>query len=264
MVVGDGVVKSAERVATLLELLAGNRAPMRLVEVAAGLDIPKSSAHGLLQTLAAHDLVVRDDMGRYRIGLKLFSLSANALGFLDVREIARPTMEALAARQHATCNLAVLDGHDVLYVEKVEDRSNPVRLVTHVGTRLPAHVTSLGKVLVAELPESSRNLWISEHDFTKFTPQTRTTSATFARDLAAYRRHGFAVDAREYHDAIHGFAARVTDRAGTVVAALSLTSLGTRLSRDARMEIGTEVCAAAAEISCNLTTGGVLGIGDET
>ena len=86
----------------------------------------------------------------------------------------------------------------------------------------------------------------------------------FNRDLAAYRRHGFAVDAREFHDAIHRYAARVTDRAGTVVAALSLTSLGTRLSRDARMEIGTEVCAAAAEISRNLTTGGVLGIEDDT
>ena len=85
--------------------------------------------------------------------------------------------------------------------------------------------------------------------------QSRTTSATFARDMAACRRDGFAVGAREFHDGVHGFAARVTDRAGTVVAALSLTSLGTRLSRYARMEIGTGVRSAAPEVSRKLTPG---------
>ncbi|WP_372448853.1 IclR family transcriptional regulator domain-containing protein [Saccharopolyspora endophytica] len=73
--------------------------------------------------------------------------------------------------------------------------------------------------------------------------------------MAAYRRDGFAVGAREFHDGVHGFAAGVTDRAGAGVAALSLTSLGTRLSRGARREIGTVVRAAAPEVSRNLTTG---------
>lgn len=87
------------------------------------------------------------------------------------------------------------------------------------------------------------------------TSRSRTTSTTFARDLAAYRRDGFAVGAREFHDGVHGFAAGVTDRAGAVVAALSLTGLGTRLFRGAWREIGTGVRVAAPEVSRNLTTG---------
>jgi DNA-binding IclR family transcriptional regulator len=262
MVASDGAVKSAERVAALLELLGERKAPLRLMEVAQALDIPKSSAHGLLQTLVSREFVVRDDLQRYRIGMKLFSLAASALDFLDVRQIARPTMEALAARQHATCNLAVLDGHDVLYIEKVEDRSNPVRLVTHVGTRLPAHVTSLGKVLVAELPEASRQVWLSEHEFSKLTAQTRTTAAAFSRDLAAYSKVGFAMDSHEFHDAINGFAAGIRDSTGSVIAALSLTCLGTKVSAAEQAAIGAQVCEAADEISAHLRSGGVVGADD--
>lgn len=260
MAASDGAVKSAERVAALLELLGERRTPMRLMEVAQALDIPKSSAHGLLQTLAARGFVVRDDLQRYRIGLKLFSLAATALEFMDIREIARPAMEVLAERERATCNLAVLDGHDVLYIEKVEDRSNPVRLVTHVGTRLPAHVTSLGKVLVAELPPAARKLWLSEHEFSKLTSQTRTSAVQFSRDLKQYENVGYALDLHEFHDAINGFAAPIRDATGSVIAALSLTCLGTRTPEDEQVAIGKRLCDAAEEISLSLQSNGVVGV----
>jgi DNA-binding IclR family transcriptional regulator len=259
VVVSDGPVKSAERVAALLELLGERRTPLRLMDVAQALEIPKSSAHGLLQTLMAKEFVVRDEQQRYRMGMKLFSLAASALGFLDLRELARPTMEGLAERQRATCNLAVLDGHDVLYIEKVEDRSNPVRLVTHVGTRLPAHVTALGKVLVAELPEAAQSLWLSEHEFNKFTEQTRTNRSALAHDLADYERLGYAVDNHEFHDAITGFAAGIQDSTGNVVAALSLTCLAFHLPDEEEAAIGRQVCDAAREISRQLRSDGILG-----
>jgi DNA-binding IclR family transcriptional regulator len=255
MAAETGAVKSAERVTALLELLGERKSPLRLMEIAQALGIPKSSAHGLLQTLLSKGFVVRDDLQRYRIGMKLFSLAASALEFLDIRHVARPTMEALTARLHATCNLAVLDGHEVLYIEKVEDRSNPVRLVTQVGTRLPAHVTSLGKVLVAELPDAARKTWLKEHTFTKLTSQTRTTATAFSRDLLAYEKTGFAVDNHEFHEAINGFAAGVRDSTGTVVAALSLTCLGTAVTAEEQSRIGKQVCEAAEEISQCLRSG---------
>ncbi|MBZ4017648.1 IclR family transcriptional regulator [Streptomyces purpurogeneiscleroticus] len=252
----DGTVKSADRVAELLELLGTHRAGLRMIEIAQELGIAKSSAHGLLQTLTAKEFIVRDELQRYRIGMKLFALSASALDVLDVRQIAKPTMELLAAREHATCNLAVLDGHDVVYIEKVEDAAAAVHVVTRVGTRLPAHVAALGKVLVAELPDSAREDWLAEHDFVGMTEQTRTSAMTFARDLKAYERDGYAVDIHEFHDAINGFAAGVRDSAGTVIAAISLTCLGMKVSREQRARLGNQVREAADEISANLRIGG--------
>jgi DNA-binding IclR family transcriptional regulator len=113
-----------------------------MIEIAQALDLPKSTTHGLLQTLQAKEFVVRDASQRYRLSLRLFSLAATALELVDLPELARPAMEELSGRTGGTCNLAVLDGHDVLYIEKVENRDSLVRLVTHVGTRIPAHVTS--------------------------------------------------------------------------------------------------------------------------
>jgi DNA-binding IclR family transcriptional regulator len=252
MAVDSGSVKSAERVLALLELLGERKTPLRLIDIVEALKIPKSSAHGLLQTLIAKDFVVRDELQRYRVGMKLFSLAATALEFQDIRHIARPTMETLAKQLHATCNLAVLDGHDVLYVEKVEDPSNPVRVVTQVGTRLPAHVTSLGKVLVAELPEDIAKTWLREHTFTKFTAQSRTSATAFGRDLRAYRQLGFAMDQHEFHDVISGFASGVRDSSGTVVAALSLTCLGSTAEAGEQARIGQAVREAADEISLHL------------
>jgi DNA-binding IclR family transcriptional regulator len=252
MAVDSGSVKSAERVLALLELLGERKTPLRLIDIVEALKIPKSSAHGLLQTLIAKDFVVRDELQRYRVGMKLFSLAATALEFQDIRHIARPTMETLAKQLHATCNLAVLDGHDVLYVEKVEDPSNPVRVVTQVGTRLPAHVTSLGKVLVAELPEDIAKTWLREHTFTKLTAHSRTSATAFGKDLRAYRRLGFAMDQHEFHDVISGFASGVRDSSGTVVAALSLTCLGSTAEAGEQARIGQAVREAADEISLHL------------
>ncbi len=252
---GDGAVKSAERVASLLELLGEHRTPMRLIEIAQALEIPRSSAHGLLQTLMAKELVVRDEAQRYRIGIKLFSLAAAAVDLLDIRELARPVMETLCLRTGATCNLAVLDGHDVLYIEKVEDRSSPVRLVTHVGARLPAHVTSLGKVLVGELPLAERNAWLSSHRFDKMTHRTRTNASAFTEDLDAYAVNGFAVDNQEFHEAITGIAAPVRDHTKATVASLSLTLLG----RPLHGEAGDEELISAVRESAETISGALQG-----
>lgn len=225
MVSSDGMVRSVDRVVSLLELLGQRRTPLRLVEIATALDIPKSTAHGLLQTVVAKNLVVRDEAQCYRIGIRLFSLAASALDTVDIRDLARPIMQGLSATTRNTCNLAVLDDHHVLYIEKVEDRSSPLRLVTHVGTRLPAHATSLGKVLVAGLPKEARQEWVSSHEFTRMTAHTITGARAFARDLRLTSERGFALDNHEFHLAVTGLAAPIVDHTGSTIAALSLTCL---------------------------------------
>lgn len=254
MVSDNGFVRSVERVAALLELLSQRKSPMRMIEIAQALDLPKSTAHGLLQTLQAKDFVVRDASQRYRLSLRLFSLAATALELVDLPELARPAMEELSARTGGTCNLAVLDGHDVLYIEKVENRDSLVRLVTHVGTRIPAHLTSLGKVLVGALTEADREQWLAEHVFTRMTDHTITEADAFREDLRKQAERGYAVDNQELHSAITGFAAPIRDHTGTVVASLSLTYLASSMSAKQKKELGSQVVQAADAVSEALST----------
>lgn len=254
MVSDNGFVRSVERVAALLEVLSQRRSPMRMIEIAQALDLPKSTTHGLLQTLQAKELVVRDDNQRYRLSLRLFSLAATALELVDLPELARPAMEELSGRTGGTCNLAVLDGHHVLYIEKVEHRDSLVRLVTHVGTRIPAHVTALGKVLVDALPEAEREQWLTEHVFDRMTDHTLTSAETFREDLMGIAKRGFALDNQELHSAITGFAAPIRDHTGTVVAALSLTYLGSNMNAAEKKKLGSQIVQAADAVSTALST----------
>jgi DNA-binding IclR family transcriptional regulator len=163
-------------------------------------------------------------------------------------------MEELSGSTGGTCNLAVLDGHDVLYIEKVENRDSLVRLVTHVGTRIPAHVTSLGKVLVGALTEADREQWLAEHVFKRMTGHTITDADAFRKDLQDQARRGYALDNQELHSAITGFAAPIRDHTGKVVAALSLTYLGSSMNTAEKRELGTQVIRAADTVSTALST----------
>ena len=253
MVSDNGFVRSVERVAALLELLSQRKSPMRMIEIAQALDLPKSTTHGLLQTLQAKEFVVRDDNQRYRLSLRLFSLAATALELVDLPELARPAMEALSGRTGGTCNLAVLDGHHVLYIEKVEDRDSLVRLVTRVGTRIPAHATALGKVLVGALPEEEQTQWLDDHVFESMTDHTITDVESFRRDLLGQAKRGYALDNQELHSAITGYAAPIRDHTGSVVAALSLTYLGSNTNAGAKRELGAQVIQAAEAVSTALS-----------
>lgn len=253
MVSDNGFVRSVERVAALLELLSQRKSPMRMIEIAQALDLPKSTAHGLLQTLQAKEFVVRDDNQRYRLSLRLFSLAATALELVDLPELARPAMEELSDRTGGTCNLAVLDGHYVMYIEKVEHKDSLVRLVTHIGTRIPAHATALGKVLVGALPEVEQKQWLTDHVFERMTDRTITNAEAFREDLLGQAERGYALDNQELHAAITGFAAPVRDHTGTVVAALSLTYLGSSMNAGEKRRLGAQVMQAADTVSSALS-----------
>ncbi|WP_298748262.1 IclR family transcriptional regulator [uncultured Serinicoccus sp.] len=249
MVSDNGSVRSVERVTAVLELLSARRRPMRLAEIAQELEMPKSTVHGLLHTLDARDFVRRDEEQRYRLSIRLFSLAATALGFEDLRDVARPAMRELSESTRGTASLAVLDGHEVVYLEKVEDRSSLVQVVTQVGTRVPAHINALGKALVGALPREERERWVDAHTFTQVTGSTVADPAAFRAQLATQDRLGYAVNDQELHPAVTAWAAPVRGHHGQVVAALSLAHLGSPPSAEQMHELGLRVRAAAGRVS---------------
>ncbi len=208
----------------MLELLRSSPGPLRHGDVARAIGLPKSSASNLLDTLTDAGLVSRDQSG-YVLGARLIALGAAAAERLDIRRIARPALETLSKTATGTANLAILQGHEVLYIEKVNNPDHVIQIATHVGGTVPAHMTALGKVLGAALEPLERERWLREHRFTAATPNTITSPDELGRAFDFAAEHGYALDDEEQNLRLACIAAPVTDHAGATVAAISLTCL---------------------------------------
>lgn len=239
-------MRSAERVAAVFDLLGRSPRPLRHAEIAAAISLPKSSASNLLDTLTEVGLISRGEQG-YSLGVKLIELGAAAAERLDLRGTAEPVMRELSELGVVTANLAILLGHDVLYVEKLNNPDHLIQIATRVGGSLPAHTTALGKVLVASLGPEERARWIAAHRFTPLTELTITSAAQFEGELEFVDAHGYALDEGESNLGTSCIAAAVGDYTGETVAAISLTSLSSDTGeRDRRI---AAVVAGARRVS---------------
>ena len=153
----DSPSTAVERTLLILEAAAQREGGMSNAEFSRKLKIPKSSASYILRTLEQHGYLRRDgEDGRYRLGMKVLSLSRAALSGVDVREVALPIMRQLVDHIHITTHLAILDHGEAVYVEKVEAPSF-IKMNTWIGRRMEVHSTAVGKALLAYLdPERAR------------------------------------------------------------------------------------------------------------
>ncbi|MDN3020302.1 IclR family transcriptional regulator [Streptomyces sp. S.PB5] len=195
-------VKSAARTVELLEVLAarGDR-PARLQELADELEVPRSSMYALLQTLISRGWVRTDVTGSlYGIGIHAL---LTGTGYLDsdprVR-VVRPYLDEASEALGETIHMGRLDGHDVAYLATRESHEY-LRTISRVGRRLPAHVGALGKVLLAERPDGE----LPPGPYEALTPNSHTTRAALAADLAGIRARGHSVDREEGVLGIIGF-----------------------------------------------------------
>lgn len=244
-------MRSAERIAALLALLRDSSEPLRHADLAAATGMPKSTTTNLLDTLVDLGLVQRDERG-YSLGIKLIELGAAAAERLDVRAIARPVLRELADLGVGTANLAILQGHDVLYIEKINNPDHVIQIATRVGGTAPAHATSLGKVLVAGLPAEQRARWIEAHRFSALTERTITSAEAFELALGYAIAHGYALDDEEQSARIACVAAPVRDHTGATVAAISLTCLKADLADGGLADQIAAVRGGAARVSALL------------
>ena len=212
--------------------------------MARAVGLPKSTTTNLLDTLVDAGLIRREDRG-YSLGVKLIELGAAAAERLDIRDVARPVMRELSELGIGTSNLAILQGHDVLYIEKLNNSAHVVQIATRVGGTAPAHATALGKVLVAAMPPDTRRRWMRDHMFLPITEHTITSRTEFERALAFASAHGYALDDEEQNLRTVCVAAPIRDHTGETVAAISLTCLSADV-RDGR-DLKIRAVAAGAE-----------------
>lgn len=208
------------RVLALLDAFTAERPELTLTEISRRTGMPLSTTHRLVGELAGWGALERADDGRYRIGLRLWEVGALAPRGLGLRESAMPFLEDLYAVTKQNVQLGVLDGTEVVYLERLSGRG-AVNVITRVGGRLPLHATGVGLVLLAH---SSTDLQeqVLAGPLQRFTNKTISHPDELRRVLAEVRRTGVAVSDRQIELIALSVAAPVRGRRGDVVAALSI------------------------------------------
>ena len=243
---------AVDRTIAILEAVAARSSGMSNAEISRKLDIPKSSASYILRALEKHGYLRRNgDDGKYRLGLKVLNLGHGALSAVDVREVALPMMRSLVEHVHITSHLAILDGTQGVYVERVESPGF-VKMDTWVGRRMEIYSTSVGKVLVSHLPEAQVQAILRDRGMKKRTPTTITNPTRFLRELETVRERGYAFDDEENSPGVRCVAAPVFNAAGGVEAALNITGTTQQVNRETLPRIIDLVKETARRISTQL------------
>jgi DNA-binding IclR family transcriptional regulator len=222
-------VKSAYRALDVLEALAAG--PATLSALSRLLGIPKSSLHGLMRTLTDRGWVTATpDGGRFRLGLRALQVGTRFVDEDEVVAHVAPSLDRLAAATGETVQQARLDGDRIVYLAK-RDTPHPVRIISSIGTRLPAHATALGKALLAADPAASNRL---NGRLVALTPRTLTDPAAVEADLAVTRARGYAIDDGEAAEGLRCFAVVVPPGRGELAPtdAISVSVPSFRLDDD--------------------------------
>jgi IclR family transcriptional regulator, KDG regulon repressor len=243
------LVKSAERTLNLLELLSEQRQGLSLADISHALRIPKSSALQILRTLEAREYVARDRVtSRFQLDVRVFALGRAYAESMDLVREGQRVLAGLSRTLDETCHLAVLAGLDVVYVAK-EESSQPMRMVSAVGRRLPAHATGVGKMLLAMLDPRVLQARLKGARLIRLTPRTITTVAHLREELRVTRDRWFAFDREESTDGLRCLAAPILDQHGAVIAAISASVPAVRLPAERIPDVLAGVCDAARRLS---------------
>lgn len=244
---GIEAVQAVERAAQILDALAHNDAGVSEISKVTGLH--KATAYRLLCTLRNLGFVeLRPDSNRYRLGIRILELAGRVLARLNLRDVARPYLAKLRDQTKLTVHMGILDGVDIVYVDKLDSPSN-LRMASFVGARNPAHTTGLGKAILAALPSEELDELLSKIRFVKKTKNAITSPDVLRRELASTRARGYSIDNVENEDGIRCVGAPVFNHTGSVVAAISVSGPIFSITLDNVDKLGELVAETAKQIS---------------
>jgi DNA-binding IclR family transcriptional regulator len=255
------VIRSVDRAVAILDLLASSAgressdhadfAGLSGAEVARDLGVHRSTALRLLGTLERHALVERDPRtAKYRLGRRLPQLARVVTGELDLRHVARPVCEGLAASTGETVTLDVLDGDEIVPIEQSTGSTSFVS-VNWLGRRTPVHCTASGKVILAFAAESIRQRVLAR-PLEPRTPRSIVEVPELEKQLSAAREAGYARTFEELEVGLDAIAAPVFSTEGDVLAAIDVSGPAHRLQAGGGPDFVGLTKEAAADLSRRL------------
>jgi DNA-binding IclR family transcriptional regulator len=248
---GTYKVQALDRAFAVLDLLGESNTPLGLAQVASSLELHKSTAHRFLMVLERHRMVERTAGGKFRLGLRLFDFGNRAIEQYDMRDRAQPHLRRLVAETEETAHLCILEGAHIVYIDKIEP-SRSVRMITRIGSSNPVHCTSVGKAILAFLPEERVTDVLRKVRFERFTPQTIATPEALRAEIEKTRRRGYAVDDEELEEGLRCIAVPVLDAQRQPVAAVSLSGPSFRVTAQKLPAIANHLLQCVRGISMDM------------
>jgi IclR family KDG regulon transcriptional repressor len=218
----DQVLSSVRNAARVLKAFTSSHRLFGVSELARCLGLSTSTVHRLLTTLETEHLIEQDEAtGKYRLGLAVYDLTAAVAPGYDLSDGLLPPMTVLRNRTGETVQVAVLDGRQVVYIERL-DSPHTLRTFIEVGRRNWAHCTSTGKVLLAHLPGLELDRLLDGWELPAITPRTITDPAKLKKELAEIKDLGYGQNIGESDPGIISIGAPIRDSAARVIAAMSV------------------------------------------
>lgn len=231
----------------VLEALVRANGPARLSDLASELGLQKSNLHRLLNTFLASGYVAKEEStGRYVATLKIWELGVGVLSAHPVRKAAAPVLHQLHSSVRETVNLTVLDGDDIIYIEKLHS-PRPMRFRTRPGTRYPAALTSAGMAVLAYHDDAHAIIARTVQTYGK---SRKVTLKGLLADLNEVQRNGYAVARSTRNPGVVGIAAPILGSDERAVASISLTGPESRLLGPRKEKLIASLrhaCAAASD-----------------
>ena len=244
-------VQSIERALDIIEAVAVEQKGLGLTEISNEVGLHKSTAYRIISTLAGRGYLDKTKDGEYRIGLKLIEAVSCYINSLELQTEARPYVARITAHLGLTSHLGVLDGDEVVYIEKM-DMVSQVRMYSQIGLRMHAYCSSLGKCLLSNYSKEQVDMIMSDCSFIKFTAATISGLNELHKELAEVRKRGWALDNEEYEKGHRCVGAPIFDYRGDIVAAISASGDKHVLTDDRIEEVADYVVKTALELSRNL------------
>jgi len=222
-----GFVHSLERGLTVIRCFSDERPRLTLSEVARQTGLSRASARRSLLTLQTLGYVSSDDR-QFFLTPRVLTLGYAYLSSLSFADVAQSHLADLANEVHESCSASVLDGFDIVYVARAATK----RIMTislSVGTRLPAYATSMGRVLLAALPDDQLNAYLDQGTLAPLTERTIVDRDQLSAELARTRTRGWCLVDQELEDGLRSIAVPVHDASGRVVAAVNTSAHATRV-----------------------------------
>lgn len=240
---------SLQKAFAILKMLAETGHPMNAPDIGAALGMNRQTVHRLLNQLEPIGIVRRDvARERFEIGPALVQLGLRAQSGSQAAKLRRAVMEKVVAEIDENCNLAVLDGHEIVYIDQIECHW-PLRRHIEIGSRMPAYCTGIGKVLLAHLPEKELEQYLSVVELEPWTEYTWTDPDQFREHLAEIREQGYAINNQENLVGHLSVAVPVPDPLGRVVAGLAVHGPNARLTVEQAIAVVPHLQEAAQAIS---------------
>ena len=245
----SNLIQSVDRALQILECFSRKDNELGVTEIANRLDLHKSTTFGLLSTLESRGYLRQNlENGKYRLGLKLFELGKLVEEGMDLRASSFPYLKELVDKYDETAHLAVCNGNQVVYIDKVEGES-AIKMSSQVGKSAYMYCTGVGKAILAFMSEKDIDNIIQNTDFNQFTCNTITDPDKLRDELKEIRKREYCIDNEELEVGLRCVAAPIINYNGYPVGSISVAGPTSRMSDEKLQSIAKDLKHIVVKIS---------------